>query len=660
MVENDFESKLSQSFNSKTIDPKLIATISSSLGTVPLRILVTGGTGFVGSRLVTALYYAGHKVTFTGRSPYRVTSPGSFVRLDISNRQQVIDVCVNQEIVIHCAALTSPWGTLEDQRLINTVGTQNVVAACLMHRVKRLVHVSSTAIFFQWKDRDNIGDDEPIPKDFSCAYAQSKAEAEIIVQRAVEKGLNAYIVRARAVFGPGDNALLPRLMRAAKKGRLRQIGDGANFSDLTYVDNLIAGIILASDPSRPVGTCTITNKEPIKLWELIRHVLKTIGLPISEKSIPYWLAYQVALLTEWKHQIMNSPGEPALTRYGVGLLAKNQTFHSQAAENELGYQPIVTVQDGINRTIIALKERDEAPTTDPSRSVKVRFFSTGYIVANRSLAERSGQRSKVRFHATVALIEHPKFGLTLFDTGYSPRFFEATQRWPYRAYRWATRVFTNEAWTIESWLRSEAIDPLEIRRVVLSHFHADHIGGVRAFPNSDFIASVTGWNAVRRRRGVSAVRHAFLPSLLPEDFGSRLHTIDPIHSPGFGSFASCHDLFGDGSVRLFDLSGHAAGQLGALLQLSDGRRCFLLADAYWARTEVESNALPSFAFRVLADDNRAALDTRSAIQSVRLIDPTIEFVCTHCPEFSREQQFDLRLDDQLRRMRSDESITVQR
>ncbi|MEZ6042803.1 MAG: NAD-dependent epimerase/dehydratase family protein [Planctomycetaceae bacterium] len=616
----------------------LIEMAKRSLGS-GRRILITGGTGFVGSALAQVLCDAGNDVTITGRSRFRVRSDGRFVAANISNSEEVDELCRDQEIIFHCAAMTSPWGSLHQHRSVNLDGTENVVRACVKHQVQRLVHVSSTAIYFQFRDSD-ITDESPLPSRFSCAYAQSKAEAERVVEAAIQNGLNAYIVRARAVFGPGDNALLPRLILAAQQGRLRQIGN--NLCDLTYIDNLLAGLILAADVRRTVGCCTITNNSPVRLWPLLHEVLaKTTEGYDPSRQIPRWLAMLFARGMEWKHRLLKLRGEPGITRYSVGLLAHQQTFTSAAAGRDLDYQPIVSVEDGIQRTLTSMKQRPLLSGTH-SPQVTVRFYSTGYIEFGRHRADRSGSKERTRFHATIALITHPRFGSILFDAGYSPDFFAATQRWPYRLYRWATKVHTDEHWTPKAWLRREGIAPEDLRLILVSHFHGDHICGLNAFPNAEFITLAKTWEMARHRSGFDAVRRGILPDLIPRDFGNRVHTIHELHDPGLGDgqLRTCHDLFRDGSIRLFNLDGHAHGQMGVLLNTEGAKQVFLVADSFWTRTEIQRRLKPTRDFRMIADHYRAALRTRESICDLAQQVPSIQFVCTHCPDFAREQQFD--------------------
>lgn len=623
------------------VNAQLIDHARRTLGNSKRRILVTGATGFVGSHLSRCLAEAGHDITATGRNRYRthrILHPKiSFLRGDIRQADEVNRWCENQDLVFHCAAMTTPWG--DPKRIVetNVRGTENVIAGCLQQGVSRLVYVSSTSLFFNGTDLVDHQDDAPYPSRDACSYSASKRQSEQIIKQASQAGLNVFTVRARAVFGQGDNVLLPRLIEAARHGRLRQIGDGTNRVDLTYIDNLVQALISAAEKGKSGSVCTITNHEPVRLWELLPDIFSQLEIPYRGKMVPYRIAYAVAGVREFWHWLFPRLGEPKITRYTAGLLAKNQVFSPTAAVNELGYRPLVPLQEGISRTIRSWQSRDER---NASTTVKLTCFTTGYVVGNRRLVERTVKSEATRFHALVGLVEHPIHGLSLFDTGYSGHLLRMSDM-ASRIYNRMLPTMTNDTLSIAPQLSRCGIDPKSIKRILISHFHPDHVAGLKDFPEADLIATRRAWQAVRNRRGISAALcHAFLPGLLPDDFEDRLHLIDSFDDPGMGPLTRCHDLFGDQTVRIFDLSGHAAGQVGVLLQTGASERDFLVADAAWTSSAIRDRALPSRLTQVFVHSFAEMKQTLEQLHHFQLEFPDIRVLPTHCPEVAARFGFD--------------------
>jgi len=449
--------------------------------------------------------------------------------------------------------------------------------------------------------------------------------------------LNVFTVRARAVFGDGDTTLLPRLIEAARDGRLRQIGNGQNFVDLTYIDNLLLALMMAAQRGQAGGFCTITNNEPVKLWELLPKIFSELKIPYSGRKVPYRVAHAIAGASECLHWMFPRLGEPKITRYTAGLLAKNQVFSLACARHELDYHPIVSMQDGISRTMRSWQRREEGHA---STSVRLTCFTTGYTPGNRKIVERSATPERTNFHALVGLFDHPTHGLSLFDTGYAShlRLLDGT---PGRIYNRMLPTTTNDAMSVASQLRRQGIDPHSVKRIVISHFHPDHVAGLKDFPHAELIASRDAWAAIRGCKGFPAmVRHAFLPGLLPDDFEDRLHLIESFTDPGMGSFSACHDLFGDGSVRLFELPGHAAGQIGALLQTGIDKREFLVADAAWTSSAIRNLSLPHWATRTFLHSFAEMKRTLEKVNHFQLQFPDIDILPTHCPEVAAKFGFD--------------------
>ncbi|MCB0127385.1 MAG: NAD-dependent epimerase/dehydratase family protein, partial [Caldilineaceae bacterium] len=263
----------------------------------------------------------------------------------------------------HVGALSTAWGDPADFAAINVEGTRAVVDGALHHGVGRLIYVSSPAVVFAGRDQQNITEDQPYPPRFSSPYAATKKWGEDLVNEAHTRGLPTVILRPKAIFGPGDRALLPRLIARARAGRLPQLGDGTNRVDLTYVDNVVHALLLAADAPRAVGkTYFITNDEHVPLWPTIRHVLEQLKLSTKLRPLPTPIALTLAWLLEQRARYTGQ--EPLLTRYTVGILARTQTYDIRAARQDLGYQPHCTVAEGIAQTLRMWAS--DAPTTTGS------------------------------------------------------------------------------------------------------------------------------------------------------------------------------------------------------------------------------------------------------------------------------------------------------
>ncbi len=324
-----------------------------------MKILVTGGTGFLGSHLATALLERHHEVYLLGRTFMQVQallSQGAVpVKADLRDEQAVQGACARMELVYHAGALSTPWGSYADFSAINTHGTEHVISGCLTHKVQRLIYVSSPSTVFNGRDQHEVNEEVAYPTHFSSVYSLTKKLGEDLVNAAAATGLQTVIIRPKAIFGPGDQALLPRLIAAARQKRLPQIGTGHNLVDLTYVENVVHALLLAAESKTAPGkTYTITNGEHVPLWEIIREVLKRSGLSDQLRQIPLSVALGLASLMEAKAALTGK--EPLLTRYAVLILARTQTYDISAARRDLNYIPQISLAEGIRRTLEALKE----------------------------------------------------------------------------------------------------------------------------------------------------------------------------------------------------------------------------------------------------------------------------------------------------------------
>jgi nucleoside-diphosphate-sugar epimerase len=322
-----------------------------------MRVLITGGTGFLGQQVARELLAAGDRPIVAGRALDRLDP--TLARevearyLDLRDHEAVIAACAGVEAVVHAGAFSAPWGAPRDVRAVNIGGTASVIAGCRRHGVRRLVAVSSAMVVFAGRDIVRATEAVPYPRRFLSAAALTKKVAEDLVREAAAD-LEAVIVRPALVVGPGERTFLPRLLAAARRRRLPVIGAGRNVVDLTYVENAAQAVVLALRCSQAVGrTYTITNDEPVALWDVIRRALAALGLPAPGPRLPLGVALTLARLMEAAAR--RTGREPPLTRATVLLLARTQTYDIAAARRDLGYRPRVSLDEGIARTLAALR-----------------------------------------------------------------------------------------------------------------------------------------------------------------------------------------------------------------------------------------------------------------------------------------------------------------
>lgn len=321
-----------------------------------MNALITGATGFLGGALARRLKEDGWQVTALGRNPTtgkELSDLGiRFIQADLRDRQSMINACANQEIVFHCGAAVGTWGNYQYFYDVNVGGTDNVVAGCQQFGVKRLVYVSTPSIYFSTQDRFNVKEDDPLPPPINV-YAATKLSAERVIARAHRDGLPVISLRPRAIFGPGDTTIFPRILTALQTGRLPRIGDGKNVQDLSYIDNVLDALLLCVDsPSFTLGrTYNISNGQPTRIWEVINHLCHELNLPMPTRKASLMIPFALATLLEVSYKLLRISQEPPITRYSISMLARSMTLDISSAQRDLGYVAKVSVEEGVERFI---------------------------------------------------------------------------------------------------------------------------------------------------------------------------------------------------------------------------------------------------------------------------------------------------------------------
>lgn len=241
----------------------------------------------------------------------------------------------------------------------------------------------------------------------------------------------------------------------------------------------------------------------------------------------------------------------------------------------------------------------------------------------------------------LGLAEYPMYAAVIdrggdrivVDPGYAPRIREVTQSFPERFYRWATPMRIAPEQALAAQLdRLGLLDT--VRVVVLTHFHADHMAGLLDFPTARIVASRAAFQDFARRSGLGAVRSGLLKQLAPADLEERLTFVEDLPQrstpPILAPFADAADLFGDGSLQLVNLPGHAAGQIGACFEGRDGQIKFLIADAAWSLPAIEANQPPPWLTQRFLGDPRAYRETWSGLRAVLARGADVALRPAHC------------------------------
>jgi glyoxylase-like metal-dependent hydrolase (beta-lactamase superfamily II) len=268
---------------------------------------------------------------------------------------------------------------------------------------------------------------------------------------------------------------------------------------------------------------------------------------------------------------------------------------------------------------------------DEPTLLECHVLDTGHCLASEHHLIRGGRRRTVDCHSIVALLRHPRHGWLLWDAGYAPRMWDATRRLPFRLYRYATPLRLRDDLAVVAQLGRLGLSAEDIRTVVLSHFHADHVAGLRDFPRAEVVALREAYEDVAGRTGLRALARGFVPALLPADFAARARLLGAPEGDAIDGLGPAHDLFGDGSARLVRLPGHARGQMGMLARTTRGV-LFFVADSCWLSASYRENRPPHWLTHFFIDSAAEMRDTLAALHRYALAHAEVSLIPSHCPE----------------------------
>jgi len=322
-----------------------------------MKVLVTGGGGFLGNAIVQRLLSRGDTVVSLGRKsqPQHVAHGVTVVQGDIADRALVDRAVMGCDAVIHTAARLGSWGRPADYERTNVTGTQHVLDACAQHGVGRLVYTSSPSVAHGAGDAEGIDESHGYPSTYDAEYPRTKALAEQRVLAANCDTLRTVALRPHLMWGPGDTQLLPRAIELARAGKLKLPGGPPKKVDCTYIDNAVDAHLLALERLVPQSPCAgrayfISQGEPMPQAELITRVLAAVGVNGPFPSVsPSLLMMAGAAAETWFRVRGIWDREPPITRFVARQLTSAHWFNIGAAARDLGYRPAVSFDEGLRR-----------------------------------------------------------------------------------------------------------------------------------------------------------------------------------------------------------------------------------------------------------------------------------------------------------------------
>lgn len=339
--------------------------------------LVTGSSGFVGSRLVEMLLERGAKTVVA----FDILLPGGALATRFSNIQKKTggkiivlsqsegDICCDTavakafqvvskiDVVYHIAALVGPFHPENDYYRVNYEGTLKIIKNCLKYNVPKLVFSSSPSTRFTGSDIEGLREDQmPIPKTFLAHYAKTKAMGEDAVRRALCEDLLTISIAPHQVYGPHDPLFLPNFLEAAGDGLLRIFGNGENKISLCHVDNYCHGLICGAEAlyakSPALGSYyVVTDDEPQYIWKILNNAIVAMGFTdlTTKWHLPVYFLYVVAYVGSILTKLSGKHFK--LTPFNVKMMTMNRYFDITNGRRDLKYEPVVTFDKGWRETV---------------------------------------------------------------------------------------------------------------------------------------------------------------------------------------------------------------------------------------------------------------------------------------------------------------------
>jgi nucleoside-diphosphate-sugar epimerase len=269
------------------------------------------------------------------------------VRGDLADRAAIAAGAEGCEVAFHLAAHLGTWGSREEFMRDNVAGTKNALAGSREAGVKRFVHCGTEAALIAGEPLLEVDETAPLRPDSKALYSATKALAEQAVRGASADGFETVVLRPRFVWGKGDTTLLPGILAMVERGRFAWIGGGGQLTDITHVDNVVEGLLLAAAEGRTGEAYFVTDGERVVFREFVSALIESQGIEPPTRSVPASLAGPLAAAAESTWRLLHLGGEPPLTRFAVWISSQECTIDISKARSELGYEPVKDRETGL-------------------------------------------------------------------------------------------------------------------------------------------------------------------------------------------------------------------------------------------------------------------------------------------------------------------------
>jgi hypothetical protein len=326
-----------------------------------MRIFITGASGFIGGAIARDLA-ADHEIlalSRSDRSDQIVKAVGAEpVRGDLAGFEPGdLPAC---DAVIHCAAFVEAWGTRETTWRINVEGTGRVLAAARAAGARRFLHMSTEAVLWRGQDLVDVTEDHPYPDRTPYLYAETKAEAEHRVRAANDDRMETLILRPRFVWGPGDQTLAPEIEAMVVKGGFMWLDGGRARTSTTHIANLVHASRLVLEKGRGGEIYFVTDDESERFRDFLPRLMATYGVELGDRSLPSALVRPLAAVVEGTWRLLGLTNAPPFTRHAIDLMCCDCTLRIDKIKNELGYRPVISVEQGLRAMAMGEHAADRA------------------------------------------------------------------------------------------------------------------------------------------------------------------------------------------------------------------------------------------------------------------------------------------------------------